>query len=127
VHDAPRSFEAAYNQVFLEMQKIMFTKRQMRGAGNIQEQGLEGILNRLGKDKLARVNREVEAIALRAKAAAHGFPQEVIDQFCPDPRLLAPAGEGMQDDLMDIANYAIIAVMVERGWWGLPSYQGGAA
>lgn len=111
----PGSFEAAFGAIVAEMQDIMYTKRRLRGTENISAQGFPGVVNRLALDKLARVKKEADRRALISLLEDRGW------DWPPAGKLEDPYhGDSLEDDLLDIANYAIIATMLLRGWWDLP-------
>jgi len=52
------------------------------------------------------------------------FVTRFLDKVCRLKNLLGNEGEpnfeSIDDTFMDIANYALIALMLRRGWWELP-------
>lgn len=112
----PKTFQQALDWAYEGMRSIMLEKRTLRGPGNITAQGLVGVVNRMGEDKMARVKTEIERRQAREVMKRHGVPQHLIDQYVPH----IESSESLEDDLFDIGNYAAIAILVERGWWDLP-------
>lgn len=115
--EAPRTYDEANCEIFQQMREILLAKRRQRGTANIQEQGLHGVLNRLTHDKAQRVLRFTRRQQARDLAREFMSPGDLERHFpAPDAAELA----SVQDDLLDIANYAMIAVALVRGWWTLP-------
>lgn len=114
----PKTTEEAYDFIVANCRQIMMDKQAMRGTANIEQQGQIGVANRMSADKMTRVLKHIEAKRNRELMVAAGVPMPIVDQYFPQP--LETAGEGLLDDCADIANYAIILIMLERGWWGLP-------
>lgn len=108
-------FASALDAVVSLGRKIMVEKRRLRGSENIRRQGLQGVINRLSEDKLERVKRHVKNLALRAELAEREIEQRLIDQIAPMPDLEDTVS--LEDDLIDIANYAHIMVLMLRGAW----------
>ena len=77
-----------------DLGELMFRKQHDYGPGNILAFGEFGVLVRLN-DKLERLKN------LYKKG-------------------VAPANESVEDSWRDAANYAIIALMLRRGWFTLP-------
>jgi len=90
----PRTFMEALGLVLDEMRDVMMVKQRDYGPGNILDFKDYGVLVR-ANDKMAR---------LRNLYTSGN----------------APANETIDDSWLDLANYAVIAMMVRRGYWGLP-------
>lgn len=115
------TFDDAMDSVYESMREIMISKQKLRGAGNIDNQGLVGVVTRMKEDKLERVMKSVKRDVFRDQLIADGVPLEVVDKYYPGRDVAeAHAEDTLEDDLLDVANYAIICVMVLRGIWGLP-------
>jgi len=117
-------FEVAMDTVYLEMRKIMTSKQKLRGPGNIDNQGLLGVVTRMRDDKLERIMKSVKSQATRDTLINDGVPLEFVNKYYP----LLDVSEGhaedtLEDDLLDVANYSIICLMVLRGIWGLPTQE----
>ncbi|HHW13490.1 MAG TPA: DUF1599 domain-containing protein [Firmicutes bacterium] len=93
VHD-PVTFQEGFQRVVDDLGELMFRKQHDYGPGNILAFGEFGVLVRLN-DKLERLKN------LYKKG-------------------VAPANESVEDSWRDAANYAIIALMLRRGWFTLP-------
>lgn len=108
-------FEGRLNAVIMSAKRILLEKRRLRGTENIRRQGLDGITLRIGEDKLSRVRRHVETTKLREMLTARGASEAELDRFAP----VSSSEEliSLEDDLLDIANYAFIGVLLNRGFW----------
>ena len=91
---APRSFEEALGLVLDEMRDLMIRKQRDYGPGNILDFMDYGVCVR-ANDKMARLRNLYKSGD-------------------------APKNETIDDSWIDLANYAVIALMVRRGHWGLP-------
>jgi len=90
----PETFEEALDTVLAEMRAIMISKNRDYGPNNIAAFGELGVLVR-ASDKVERL-----------KTLLMGDRE--------------PNHESIDDTWRDLGNYAIIAQLVRRGWWGLP-------
>ncbi len=90
----PVTFQEGFQRVADDLGELMFRKQHDYGPGNILAFGEFGILVRLN-DKLERLKN------LYKKG-------------------VEPANESVEDTWADAANYAIIALMLRRGWFELP-------
>ena len=94
--DGLSQFEEAVVGVFVDAQELLFKKHKDYGPKNISQSPggpLNGLRVRM-HDKLARLNHLVDA----------GQEPQVLD-------------EKLTDTLLDLANYAIISVLVLKGEW----------
>ena len=92
----PKTFEEALRLIYAEKLAIMQNRQRKYGPHNIDGTGLLGVAVRI-RDKWERFWRFVTAAD--------------ITEY-PD--------ESTTDTLIDMGNYADIALMLRRGWWGLP-------
>ena len=115
---APRTLEEALESFWEDAKAVMLTKRRMRGHENITAQGLYGVITRVVEDKMARIKRTVGDMDLRARMRERGIPQNIINEHVPRPT--NEAGEELEDDFVDAANYFIIAWLLWQDWWALP-------
>lgn len=90
----PRTFQEALGLVLDDMRETMIRKQHDYGPGNILDFGDQGVLVR-ANDKMARLKNLYKSGD-------------------------APANETVDDSWLDLANYAVIALMVRKGYWGLP-------
>lgn len=92
----PTTFEHAADDAFADCMNLLVKKQRDYGPGNILAFGELGILVRLN-DKIERLKNLHRA-----------------------GKLNEPQNESVTDTWMDIANYAIIALMLRRGTFELP-------
>lgn len=92
---APGAWEDALDIVLAQLRDLMVAKHSDYGPGNIDALGERGIFVRVW-DKVNRLKRLV----------------------WEDRRVHVE--ETVEDTWTDLANYGVIALMVKRGWWGLP-------
>lgn len=94
----PKTFDEAVRAVAEDCTKLLIAKQRDYGPQNIlinqQLFGYQHFVTRF-LDKVCRLNNLLQAGA--------------IANF-----------ESIEDTFMDIANYALIALMLRRGWWKLP-------
>ena len=90
------SFESAVAQTFQELLDLLLSKHKDYGPKNIADApggAINGLRVRM-HDKLARINNLYDSI-----------------------RDMAPEHESFEDSFKDMANYAIIGLLVIRGQW----------
>lgn len=93
----PESFEEAVYRVAAEIADLVIRKQSDYGHDNINAFGLMGIAVR-ESDKVSRLRNLVAA-----RETTHR----------------EPLNESVQDTLFDLAGYAMLGVMLERGWFNL--------
>ncbi len=98
----PETYGQALEAVLQEMRQVLLSKRQDYGPGNIPVFGERGVLVR-ASDKMARL-----------KNLLWDNPDE------------SPRHETLDDSWIDLANYAVLALLARRGWIELPDGEGGA-
>lgn len=103
----PATFEEAFRDIFDETLDLLVTRQRKYGPDNIRNQGIYGVVTRIADDKIARVRQSL-----------HGAV--VNGQVKLDPIVDREATDTFEDALKDIANYALIALALHRGVWGLP-------
>ena len=89
--------------------QVFLSKYSARGHENISEQGFTGVFTRMRHDKMARLSSVAKAHQLAA-----AFPDFDIDKYMADNCLSL---DDVVDDLLDISNYAKMAIMLLRGEW----------
>lgn len=104
--DDEQTFEKTFAKIYNEAFDLLCEKQARYGDSNIEQLGLHGVISRIGNDKIAR-----------AKKFMNG--KIVNGQVILDP-LDEGTYESLADTLLDIANYALIAVALQRGLWGAP-------
>lgn len=104
--ESHKTFEDVFEKIYKEAFTLLVDKQRRYGDSNIEQLGLHGVISRIAHDKTARakkfLNGKIESGVV------------VLDEL-PDGQ-----GESMEDTLLDIANYALIAVSLLRGEWGRP-------
>ena len=93
---APRTFQDALDAVYVERACVMCNRQRKYGPDNILSTGLLGIAVRM-RDKWERLWR-------------YASKQDETNY----------ADESLRDTLIDLGNYADIALMLLDGTWGLP-------
>jgi hypothetical protein len=106
--DAPELYKS-FGKILLDMWGIFLKKQEMRGKSNISQQGLLGVVNRIVQDKGQRILNEVQ-LREAVKIVKEKLPQSSIPE-------LPEYSESLEDDLLDTANYCIIALLLLRGQW----------
>jgi len=101
-----KTFEQTFKEIYDEAFELLCEKQARYGDTNIEQLGIHGVISRIGNDKIAR-----------AKKFCNG--KIVNGQVILDP-LDESTYESLTDTLLDIANYALIAVALQRGLWGAP-------
>jgi hypothetical protein len=104
--DDAETFDKTFASIYNEAYELLIKKQQRYGDSNIEQLGLHGVISRIAHDKVAR-----------AKKFMNG--KIVNGQVILDP-LDQTTDESLADTLLDIANYALIAVALQRGQWGRP-------
>jgi len=95
-----KSFQDGLHYVIRDLKKLMISKQRDYGHKNITEMGVMGLIVRIN-DKLARLKN------------LHGFTDKSY-------KIKATQNESIKDTWCDIANYCIIALMIEEGTFILP-------
>lgn len=104
--DDEQTFEKVFGEIYNEAYALLCEKQARYGDSNIEQLGLHGVISRIGNDKIARARKFLQG--------------KVVDgQVILDP-LDQGTDESLTDTLLDIANYALIAVALRRGLWGSP-------
>jgi hypothetical protein len=104
--DDEQTFEKVFGKIYNEAYDLLCEKQSRYGDSNIEQLGLHGVISRIGNDKIARARKFMQG--------------KIVDgQVILDP-LDESTHESLADTLLDIANYALIAVALQRGLWGAP-------
>jgi hypothetical protein len=91
-----KEFEKALSDTFNELEELLLSKHKDYGPKNIAEApggAINGLRVRM-HDKLARINNLYDSV-----------------------RDMAPEHESFEDSFKDMANYAVIGLLVLRGDW----------
>jgi len=92
----PNYFEDATRRIVYELSDVLVSKQHDYGHSNITDFGEYGVLVR-ANDKMARLKNLIS-------------PTGETE----------PNNESIEDSWKDLANYAILALMLRRGWFELP-------
>ena len=106
VASAEQSFEATFAEIYSEAYALLVRKQERYGDLNIQHLGIHGVISRIAYDKIERAKRFLNGKVVDG---------EVILDPLPDG-----GDESLADTMLDIANYALIAVALQRSKWGRP-------
>ena len=99
-NDPVAEFETVVNETFQELEGLLLSKHKDYGTKNIMDSpgsAINGLRVRM-HDKLARINN--------------------IYEYMEDTKGFQPQHESLEDSFKDMANYAIIGLLVLRGQWG---------
>ncbi len=105
----PRTFEVAMEMEWAQARALMLRKQAAYGAKNIEVFGELGVLVR-ASDKLERLKH----------LARRKFTRPIQADADPDQADADPEWETVEDTWRDLMNYALIALMLRHGMWGLP-------
>lgn len=101
------TFEDIFEDIFKEAFDLLVERQRKYGPENISGQGLYGIITRIADDKISRVRTAMNGQVVNGKVVINPIEdREAEDTF--------------EDALLDIANYALIALALKRGLWGKP-------
>src|SRR3990172_6694325 len=102
------TFEDVAMKVFDECFDLLVASQVKYGPKNVEQQGLYGLLVRMRDDKLNRIQRALNGSIVNG--------QIVLD----DIDLTGEEGDTLEDAYKDLANYAVISLILLRGEWGKP-------
>lgn len=105
------TFEGTFSVIYSEALELLINRQRKYGPDNIRQQGIYGVITRIADDKLARVKQSLNGRLENGKL--------ILDPV----KTKGGTGEGddsFEDALLDIANYALIALALHRGEWGKP-------
>lgn len=100
------SFESEFQRIYSEAFSLLIQKQKRYGNSNIEHLGLHGVISRISFDKVSRALKFLNGIVVDGKVKL-----DAMDEGTE---------ESLEDTLLDIANYALIAVALRRGVWGKP-------
>jgi hypothetical protein len=104
---APRgSFEEEFQSIFSEALNLLIRKQARYGNTNIDQLGIHGVVSRIAFDKVSRAQKFLQGRVIDGKV--------VLDEIDGETE------ESLEDTLMDMANYSLIAISLLRGTWGKP-------
>lgn len=100
-------FEDVAQEIFDELFDLLVERQVKYGPKNVEQQGLYGLLVRMRDDKISRIQRSFNGCIENG-------------QIVLDLNLGGEEGDTLEDAYKDLANYAVISLMVLRGLWGKP-------
>lgn len=101
IRGVPPTFQSEVRDILDDEFGLLVERQKKYGSKNIEQGGILGCLIRAG-DKLERLKLVFPALGITGKYKAD-YPDESIE-----------------DAMLDLANYATIALMLYRGTWGRP-------
>jgi hypothetical protein len=100
------SFEQVFSGIYQEAWDIMMERQARYGPENIRQQGLHGVVTRIGQDKMSRIKNTMNGNVVAGEV--------LLKELTEKDMAVA------EDAFFDIANYALICISLLRGRWGLP-------
>ena len=101
-----QTFEQVFQEIYKEAFDLLINRQTKYGSANISQLGLYGVINRIASDKSSRILHAMNGSVIAGRVHLEDFE--------------AHADETIEDALLDIANYALIAIALKRGKWGAP-------
>ena len=102
---AEPTFQEAFREIYGEAFSLLVERQAKYGNLNIEQLGLYGVLSRVANDKMSRVMKSLNGKIVDGKVLLDPIKEEHVDEL-------------LEDALLDIANYALIAIALKRGVWG---------
>lgn len=102
------TFEDVAEGIYDELLELLVERQAKYGATNIEQQGLYGVLVRIRDDKISRIQRALNGRIEHGRVVLDG-----ID-------MTGEEGDTLEDAYKDLANYAVISLMILRQQWGYP-------
>lgn len=103
--DKEITFQDTFREIYSEAFGLLVERQAKYGDLNIQQLGLYGVLSRVANDKVSRVMKSLNGTIVDGKVLLNPIEEEHVDEV-------------FEDALLDIANYALIAIALKRGVWG---------
>lgn len=103
--DKEITFQDTFREIYSEAFELLVERQAKYGDLNIQQLGLYGVLSRVANDKVSRVMKSLNGTIVDGKVLLNPIEEEHVDEV-------------FEDALLDIANYALIAIALKRGVWG---------
>lgn len=104
----PVSFEDTVDDLLVEVADLIIDRQRTYGPANIDQQGIFGIVNRIGNDKLARIRQRLNGSIVNGEIRLDEIELGSVDQ------------PGIINDLADVIGYAVCGILLLRGQWGRP-------
>lgn len=99
------TFQDVFRDIYAEAFNLLAKRQAKYGDLNIHQLGLYGVLSRVANDKVSRVMKSMNGQIVDGKIILDTIKEEHADEM-------------FEDALLDIANYALIAIALKRGLWG---------
>ncbi len=101
-----QTFEEVFQEIYQEAFSLLIDRQTKYGSANISQLGLYGVISRIANDKTSRILHAMNGSLIAGRVHLKPFETH--------------ADETIEDALLDIANYALIAIALNRGKWGAP-------
>ena len=102
------TFQDTVDDLMGEVRDLIVDRQRTYGPSNIQQQGIFGIINRIGNDKLARIRQRLQGRIENGEILLDDIELGSVDQ------------PGIINDLADVIGYAVCGMLLLRGEWGMP-------
>lgn len=102
------TFEDAVDGVLQEVKDLIVDRQRTYGPSNIEQQGIFGVVNRIGMDKLARIRQRLNGEVFNGEIVLDGIELGSVNE------------PGIINDLADVIGYAVCGILLLRGEWGRP-------
>ena len=101
-----QTFEQVFQEIYKEAFTLLIDRQTKYGSANISQLGLYGVISRIANDKTSRILHAMNGSLIAGRVNLKPFESH--------------SDETIEDALLDIANYALIAIALKRGKWGAP-------
>lgn len=102
------SFQDTVDAVLGEVRDLIVARQRTYGPDNIRQQGLFGIVNRIGNDKLARIRQRLNGSIVNGEIVLDEIELGSVDE------------PGFINDMADIIGYGVCGILLARDEWGMP-------
>ena len=104
----PVSFEDTVDELLMEVADLIIDRQKTYGPRNIEQQGIFGIVNRIGNDKLARIRQRLHGSIVNGEIVLEDIDLGSVNE------------PGIINDLADVIGYAVCGILLLRDEWGRP-------
>jgi hypothetical protein len=98
------AFAQVFAGIFDEAFQVLISRQRKYGPGNIEQQGMYGVITRITDDKAQRLKRAMNGTIIDGRVDIDITEGESDDTF--------------EDACLDLMNYAAILLCLKRGLWG---------
>jgi hypothetical protein len=102
------TFEDTLMEVLDEAFDLIVDRQTTYGPDNIRQQGVFGIVNRIGMDKLARIRKRLNGSVVNGEIVLEDIPLGSVNE------------PGIVNDFFDLIGYSVCGILLLRGNWGKP-------